>query len=180
MYTRNYRQAGVRGAGNGFRGDLPSEPTPEVLPETQSFEQAPSALTEEPAELPPGYSGTALLRERAPEPIENDEPVVEETVDAPREERRVRRYKMTRDIRHTDRSSEDNAASNERQADERAPEKACECAETEPKEHTKPRLRDRAFSIEDMLLSALIVLLVSEGADDVTVIILGFLLISEM
>ena len=122
-------------------------------------------------ELPPGYSGTALLRERESEAVEDEVPC--EEAEPAREVRRVRRYKILREptCRNTcdERcdSEEINAPANEYLDIKKTPEgRVC--------------LRERTFSIEDMLLAALIVLLLGEGADDMTVLILGFLLISEL
>lgn len=44
----------------------------------------------------------------------------------------------------------------------------------------KRRLRDRSFSLEDLFLGGLILLLLNEGADDDIILILGFLLFSAM
>ncbi len=113
-----------------------------------------------------------MLRERTPEQSETEAEKAHDVL--PRETRRVRRYKIMRDIKHAEDGNENDGHSLGPQN-----ETPCECPEVcEPT--VKPRLRERAFSIEDMLLAALITLLISEGADDVTVIILGFLLISEL
>lgn len=42
------------------------------------------------------------------------------------------------------------------------------------------RLRDRSFSLEDLLLGGLILLLLNEGADDDMILILGFILFSAI
>lgn len=163
MYTRNYRQINSRADGSAVP---PETSVPERAdPQRQEIDE------ESVTELPPGYSGTALLRERT----QNEADVTNETERAaddlpepPREARHVRRYKIMRDVKR-DEICDCNSAN----------EPVNECFELkEPP--PKPCLRERVFSIEDMLLSALIVLLLSEGADDVTVIILGFLLISEL
>lgn len=44
----------------------------------------------------------------------------------------------------------------------------------------KRRLRDRSFSLEDLFLGGLILLLLNEGADDDIILILGFLLFSAI
>ena len=122
-------------------------------------------------ELPPGYSGTALLREREIEAVEETTPC--EEAEPAREERRVRRYKMLREP--TCRS-----ACEERCENEEINAPANECPDIKKPPEGRVCLRERTFSIEDMLLAALIVLLLGEGADDMTVLILGFLLISEL
>lgn len=122
-------------------------------------------------ELPPGYSGTALLRERESENIEEEAPCVE--AEPAREVRRVRRYKMLREPACK-------STCEERCDSEEINEPANECLDIKKTPEGRGCLRDRAFSIEDMLLAALIVLLLGEGADDMTVLILGFLLISEL
>lgn len=43
-----------------------------------------------------------------------------------------------------------------------------------------PHLRDRSFSLEDLLLGGLILLLLNEGADDDIILIFGFLLFSGL
>ena len=138
------------------------------------LEQKPSedAVTE----LPPGYSGTALLRERESADVEDNAPCAE--AEPAREERRVRRYKMLREPMCRDTCEEkcENEETN-------APASECfsnECLDIKKTPESRGCLRERTFSIEDMLLAALIVLLLGEGADDMTVLILGFLLISEL
>ena len=123
-------------------------------------------------EIPPGYSGTALLREREPEVLA-EEPTCE-VCEAPREPLRVRRYKMVREPICRKESEEDCEVE-----EINAPTDECSDITKNPPVG-RVCLKDRTFSIEDMLLSALIVLLINEGADDMTIILLGFLLISEL
>lgn len=152
MYTRNYRQINNR----------PEIPLASAENVSEQIVDQPEVETE----LPPGYSGTALLRDRDEESgAEN----VSVEAEPQREVRRVRRYKLARDIKHSETCD-----------DEQKKEPQNECLEFKEVAPVKPCLRERIFSIEDMLLSALIVLLLSEGADDMTVLILGFLLISEL
>ncbi len=118
-------------------------------------------------ELPIGYSGTALLRERESEIIEDEAPCEES--EPIREARHVRRYKMLREPK-----------CNECCENEEISEPQNACLDIKKIPDGRSCLRERTFSIEDMLLAALIVLLLGESADDITVLILGFLLISEL
>lgn len=149
MYTRNYRQ-------------LESRPENSIDQKSED---------ETVTELPPGYSGTALLRERESEVIDKEAPCVE--AEPAREERRVRRYKMIREPACK-------STCEERYDGEEINEPTNDCLDIKKPPRGRLCLRERTFSIEDMLLAALIVLLLGEGADDMTVLILGFLLISEL
>ena len=158
MYTRNYRQTDVRSEVN---------PTPV---------QTLNAEADVP-EVPLGYSGTALLREREAEVLPEEPTCIE--CEAEREPLRVRRFKMVREPVFRKECDEPCEI-------EEITAPADECFSNECPDITKKPsvgrvcLKDRTFSIEDMLLSALIVLLINEGADDMTIILLGFLLISEL
>lgn len=154
MYTRNYRQTDVR-------SEVSAEPS-QIL----------NAEVDIP-EVPLGYSGTALLREREPEVLP-EEPACE-ACEAPREPLRVRRYKMVREPKCNEKCEKVEFSA---PADESFSNECLDITKNPPV--GRVCLKDRAFSIEDMLLAALIVLLINEGADDMTIILLGFLLISEL
>ncbi len=160
MYTRSYN----------IRSQKPAEPPEEQKPE--------------PIDLPDGYSGTLMLREQEPEteevpieipdrpPIRRHKPVKFSFTRVPKDMQGTeRKEKNAPDVRmRSDNDAfvkaETAVASNDNCAYE-APEigLTAECAE---KKHRKPEL-DR------MLLGALMLMLISEGTDDVLMLILGYL-----
>ncbi len=170
MYTRSYNIRSQRQA------DIQQ-------PENNRSKQEESDITE----IPEGYSGTLILREQ--EQSEHLESENAEYAEESREEqfspiRRHRpvRFNFTRSQKHPVESEKENTAPEERVRHEYNPpvkhsqdifesinEQECVPARPEPKRKNN--------QLDRMLLGALILMLMSEGADDVLLLILGYLFV---
>lgn len=159
MYTRNYR---------------PPKQTAQTVSDVPSESEKDEGSV---CEVPVGYSGTTMLREERA-------PCEEEQCEEMNAEKSSHHRVFRRAVRFDDARTKTRHYVAESTVTECAPPPTDECDKCEekciaPKKHCFS-LRDRGFDIEDMLLAGLVLLMLNESADDLTVLMLGFLLISGL